>query len=421
MAILITTRATGAQAPNPAPATSATGSRRRRLWELDSHTHCPVIGVCLPLARLRRLCEKTAGLPTDPSDYALHCLAVTESRHRGALAEALQKELEQRYAQVVRAAQALKSGPALERWWQTCRDQGDWAGPFWATLTHPHCDALMETRLLGEVHMLQHQVGMCERTDHARLDALHRENAVLARELAGAQGRTQEQARHYMRQIENLQATVLQLRAQLIQAQTRQAQQEEALQSLRAAHPDLPSRLDLLTRQRALTLQVQDLHRALQQASQPSRTASRPDGDAPAAQPCIAATTPAPPSVHETACRDAAPATGCSVLCVGGRTAIVPVYREIIEDRGARFLHHDGGQEDHLGQLDATLAAADLVICQSGCISHNAYWRVKDHCKRTGKQCVFVETPSRSALERALTALDQTTTGSGSSRMPKRS
>jgi hypothetical protein len=37
-----------------------------------------------------------------------------------------------------------------------------------------------------------------------------------------------------------------------------------------------------------------------------------------------------------------------------------------------------------------------------GCISHNAYWRVKEHCKRHGKPCLFVETPSRSAMERVL-------------------
>ena len=37
------------------------GSRRRRLWELDGHTHCPVIGVCLPLAMLRRLVNKGVG------------------------------------------------------------------------------------------------------------------------------------------------------------------------------------------------------------------------------------------------------------------------------------------------------------------------------------------------------------------------
>jgi hypothetical protein len=91
-----------------------------------------------------------------------------------------------------------------------------------------------------------------------------------------------------------------------------------------------------------------------------------------------------------------------AVLCVGGRTASVPVYRQLIEVRGARFLHHDGGEEDAAGQLDAHLAAADLVICQAGCISHNAYWRVKDHCRRTGKRCVFVDRPSASGLVRGL-------------------
>jgi hypothetical protein len=65
-------------------------------------------------------------------------------------------------------------------------------------------------------------------------------------------------------------------------------------------------------------------------------------------------------------------------------------------------MNHDGGDEDSAAKLDSTLAAADLVICQTGCISHDAYWRVKDHCKRTGKRCVFVDTPSRAGLERAL-------------------
>ena len=91
-----------------------------------------------------------------------------------------------------------------------------------------------------------------------------------------------------------------------------------------------------------------------------------------------------------------------TVLCVGGRSGNVTDYRSIIERIGGRFVHHDGGLEDNLGQLDANLAAADLVICQTGCISHKAYWRVKDHCKRTGKRCVFVDNPSVSALARTL-------------------
>ena len=83
------------------------------------------------------------------------------------------------------------------------------------------------------------------------------------------------------------------------------------------------------------------------------------------------------------------------------------------QTRLTRFLHHDGGEEDNPNQLDNTLAAADLVICQTGCISHDAYWRVKDHCKRTGKRCVFVDTPSRSSLERALQGLQPLLRASG--------
>ena len=47
--------------------------------------------------------------------------------------------------------------------------------------------------------------------------------------------------------------------------------------------------------------------------------------------------------------------------------------------------------------LENSLQAADLVICQSGCISDGAFWRVKDHCKRTGKPCVLLD-PSPHSL-----------------------
>jgi hypothetical protein len=94
------------------------------------------------------------------------------------------------------------------------------------------------------------------------------------------------------------------------------------------------------------------------------------------------------------------------VLCVGGRSGNVANYRDVVERVGGRFSHHDGGLEDSASALDANLAAADLVICQTGCISHNAYWRVKDFCKRTGKRCVFVENPSTSSLERGLAQMD---------------
>jgi hypothetical protein len=74
----------------------------------------------------------------------------------------------------------------------------------------------------------------------------------------------------------------------------------------------------------------------------------------------------------------------------------------MVERRGGRFAHHDGGIEDNPHRGDASLAAADLVICQTGCLSHNAYWLVKDHCKRTGKRCVYVESPSVAGFVKGL-------------------
>ncbi|PLC05430.1 DUF2325 domain-containing protein [Variovorax sp. RO1] len=86
-----------------------------------------------------------------------------------------------------------------------------------------------------------------------------------------------------------------------------------------------------------------------------------------------------------------------SVLCVG-RSEAAPeapsLARQLVEIAGGRYLHHDGGDDaDDPAALEAGLRAADLVICQTGCVSHGAYWRVQDHCRRTGKPCVLVGEP----------------------------
>ena len=93
-----------------------------------------------------------------------------------------------------------------------------------------------------------------------------------------------------------------------------------------------------------------------------------------------------------------------SVLCVGGRSGHVPLYRELVERHGGIFVHHDGGLEDNPRRLDAQLAAADLVFCQTGCLNHNAYARVKEHCKRSGKPCVYLDKPGAGSFARALAA-----------------
>ena len=249
--------------------------------------------------------------------------------------------------------------------------------------------------------MFQHQAGAGVRLEIARFNALAEENAVLGRELGKVQERITRVMAQKNAELERLQATLVQARAEAISKDSRIAFMAEDLENLRQSIPDLQEkerlhvRLERMTqRQEALDAQNADLRRRLQAAErvalETSLTARQdvPGGNQPPARALV------PVRLHQK-----------MVLCVGGRSGNIANYREVVERVGGRFAHHDGGVEDNASVLDASLAAADLVICQTGCISHNAYWRVKDFCKRTGKQCVYVENSSTSTLERKLQTL----------------
>ena len=86
----------------------------------------------------------------------------------------------------------------------------------------------------------------------------------------------------------------------------------------------------------------------------------------------------------------------------GGRRSALQRYRAVVEARGGRFLHHDGGIEDSVQRLNHQLQAADLVVGQAGCLNHEAYQSVKTQCKRNGKTCLYLERPSVSRFARSL-------------------
>lgn len=389
------------------PTAPSQGSRRRRLWELDAHAHCPLIGVCLPIAALRKLADKVLGGHALADEYELHCGVITDCRIRTRLAEAVQRELDRRCMLALRQVAKLKTSEALAAWWLEASQGRDLAGAFWAVLTHARCTPELEQKVLGDVHMMQHQVGMARRVDLQRFEALIEENGALARELGALKLRTARQSDDAAQRREQQQCQVVRLRAELIGRDTRLAALRDELGALEAAVPELKARRELAADNEHLHGRLQDVQRTLNQVGQDAeRQRRRADELAAELQRRDAAATLAAQSgsAADAAARDA-DLRDRAVLCVGGRAASVPIYRELIEGTGGRFLHHDGGSEDNVTQLDATLAAADLVICQTGCISHDAYWRVKDHCKRTGKRCVFVESPSSAGLRRALLTL----------------
>lgn len=396
-----------ARSPSPAcdgqhpSGQESSGSRRRRLWDLESHCHCPLVGVCLPMEVLRRLVNKALGGSAVANDYEVHAGAVSEAARRCKLSELMQADLETRYLREIRAFKEAKSALAVAEMWVRYLRAGDVAGAFWAALTHPRCDAPLRDAMCKDLHMFQHQAGAGVRLEIARFNAVADENAVLTREL----GRVQERISRVMAQktteLEQLHAELLQVRADSIAKDSRISFLLQDLDAVRASvgqweeKERLQRKLDrIVQRQQELEQQNADLRRKLQAAERAGADRVHAEREVAERMLVDAAALPEPAAPLQLQQR--------VVLCVGGRSGNIANYRDVVERVGGRFAHHDGGLEDNASVLDASLAAADLVICQTGCISHNAYWRVKDFCKRTGKQCVYVESASTSSLERGL-------------------
>lgn len=406
------------------------GSRRRRLWELPVRLHCPVMGVCLSVEAIRRLVDRFNPANGALSDYECHSVCVNAAAGRSALAEQLQEALERRHQLTVGQFRRIRERAALAQRWQDAKDSGDVAAALWAVLTHPLLDAALEEEVYRDIHMIQHQAGAAERIDRRAYESLSSEHAALVREFGKVQRRMTQFAAEKAAQVAQLEAQLLRVRGEAAGHAERLRQREAQLQALCGAADRIAALEATLARLHARVAMQDDENRQLQQALSQTR---RELGAARAARPVLSAfpasavssaslatsaastisarsiarTAPARSSQHESA--GSAPRDIVTehlpvqtILCVGGRQGSVTGYRDAVEQTGASFLYHDGGIEQGTQVLEAGLSAADLVICQTGCVSHDAYWRVKDHCKRHGKQCLYVENPSQSAIRREL-------------------
>ena len=163
------------------------------------------------------------------------------------------------------------------------------------------------------------------------IERLIHEHLALVRHFASTQARCSELLARQATEIETLRSQAIRQRAAIVMRDTALAWAREDHSALEASIPGLPRRAALTRRVEALLGRIQDLMR--------ERLG------------------------HHRAAGIAVPA-----------------------DRGAP-------DTEALAALEKSLVAADLVICQTGCLSHGDYWRVQDHCKRTGKACVLVEQP----------------------------
>ena len=382
--------------PEELPVSVSTGSRRRKLWDIPHKFHCPLIGVCFDCDELRRLMNKVMHLTKDAPDFLLHTTAVGNCEERSRLAEVLHKTLEKRCQLTVRQFASIKTAAELQAAWRAaCKEHRNIPAMLWVCWTHAACNEALEREIYGDIHMIQHQLGSHARTDQNALKALKVENVELQKKLEAAQAETEEQRRKMAAYTYETGQMIAQLRADLMAMEAKGVHQAKA-SALREAEPDLETR-QILT-QRLSDAEVRTRESRLQ-AEALAQEVARLRDFAKHAEETIESLTREDDVL---AAMPESQLSGKCVLCVGGRSGAVNSYREVVEQSGGRFMHHDGGLEESLHRIDGALAAADIVICQAGCISHNAYWRVKELCKRTGKPCMFVKTSGVTSFGRVV-------------------
>ena len=203
------------------------------------------------------------------------------------------------------------------------------------------------------------------------------EFVLVCRQLGEAQQRCSATLAAQAARIDVLQAEVVRLRGAVVLRDTQLAMAREELVRAHAAEPAGARRKAMARHIAALVERIGALSREC------LRWRLAAESDAMAARPAASAAMPRPAPAQA-----AAPLEGEAAMRIpalthapGRAVALTP-----IQASHGRTLEASADT-----WTAASLAAADLVICQTGCISHDAYWRVQDHCRRTGKPCILVD------------------------------
>ena len=400
------------EAPSaPLPPATPHRARRARLWELADKFHCPLIGTCLPMDELARLARRHAFNGDLRDEFTLHVEAVGWAGSRNPVAEDLNRHFERKYAGHVARFERIKTPEELLTFWQAHFGNGEVAGPMWAALTHKAANEETRHAVYADVHMLSHQVGAGLAADARRLAFMARQNdelsavrarereehaatvAALRRQLADREDATDT--------LHTAQVEVDTLRARLAAFESGAAMTEmgQRLLSLTAANAQLREGAG-----RSLALAA-----ALNTSAEQALALARERDGLAAERDALERLLLAGEAAGETCGGDCTAcdnrAAGRCVLCVGGRTALLSQYRALAERLGIRLIHHDGGQEESLSRLPDMINGADAVLCPTDCVSHAAYYKLKQHCKRTGKPCLLFKGAGVSGFAVALARL----------------
>jgi len=384
--------------------------KRRKLWELDVHWHCSVIGTCISHDELLKLGKKCKAPAYEGrvADYRLHGFMVGHARQSQGVGRVLHKFLERKYARTIKTFAKAKTSEEVEALWLDAFDRGYIPGPFWAVMTHQASSHDLLAQVYGEVHMLSHLEGASNRADYREIADLKSTIDVLQKEMS-------ELRSTHRKAIDKRDHLIGNLKGEVVALQIK-ANRSDELEAMLLAERDGHSVARLESRIECLTSRViQETDRAdITQA----RLIEMEDKFKEAnvglikKESRIGELEQELLSLERTACMIDQGCPGGDDLCgrciayIGGQTKQAAFFRDYVEKKNGQFLHHDGGLHDGQARLASIVAQADAVMFPVTCISHEATREIKKICMQQDKPFVPLRSQGLGAFTRGLDNLD---------------
>jgi hypothetical protein len=408
---------------------------RKKLWEIDASFKCSVIGTCLSCSEMRKLSrEKVFVIDPGHDDYQLHTQFIAISRQPDLKGKSLHRYLEKKYRTDTRKYFMVTTDAEIEALWHDDYLEGRVQSGWWAVMTHPQVSMDLVNRLYGQLHMQGHNSVSGFHKKKLEIKELNMKVTALEEVLDAERQMYRREKLKFKEQLsilametdrmDSLIRENLFLREKFISLNQDQvgvsappvkgvAQQSDADQpktgvSFRDRNDEAASDLFLLRETEARSRKkVEEMRKELcrleqQKAEQAQEIASLEkmllqfmNQDVPC-QACVDQDTEKCPGRN---------LCGRTVLYVGGLNKMVPHYRQMVENFGGCFIHHDGGKEVSRNILPKLLVAADAVLCPIDCVSHDACNCAKKICKRNQKPFVLMRSASLSSLAKGLSAI----------------
>lgn len=405
---------------------------RKKLWEIDYTFQCALIGTCLSHSEMHKLRgQKVFALAPGNDDYQLHTQFITISRTPDLQGKSLHKYMEKKYRTATRKYFMVATDAEVEALWREDFREGRIASAWWAIMTHPQISTDLVNRLYGQLHMLGHDLTGNFYKKKSEVRRLQMRVAALEEALGAERQRSLEKRNQCKERLSSMAKEIEQMATLVLENQFFREQiaflkrgiagqphasatglNQESPADKRRREPLLGDatgkysyEINLLREKQAVnSKRITEMEKQLSLLEQQKEEQFQeitslenmllqgvnPDG---ACRNCADQDTAQCPGRN---------LCGRTVLYVGGLNRMVPYYRQMVENLGGCFAHHDGGKEASRNILPRMLITADAVLCPIDCVSHDACKCVKKICKRNQKPFVLMRSASLSALAKGL-------------------